>query len=257
MDKQTSAEKTDFLAERIKQNEKRQTINLNSWAFDLLEKSQDNLNILEFCCGTGRQTEYLVKDFPNSQFTCIDISNEAINSVKESSFYSEAKMKVFTSGMDEFIVNNKEKFDLVFVSYGLYYAKNIDLVIKSTIDLINPRGRFVVLGPYGENNKQLFDLVKQSGGSIDDFVIFSSTSFMYDKVIHLSLGKFNDFKLNTIINPVNWESPDEVLTYWKNSTFYQKEIENQFKENLEAHFRNNNHFVNEKHIMLFQGINKR
>ncbi|MHA8104557.1 class I SAM-dependent methyltransferase [Aquirufa nivalisilvae] len=257
MNNQKSAEKTDFLAERIKQNEKRQTINLNSWAFGILENSLSNLNVLEFCCGTGRQTEYLAKEFPNSKFTCIDISNDAINSVKEASFYNEASMNVFTSGMDEFLANNNEKFDLVFVSYGLYYAKNIDLVINTTIDIINSGGRFVVLGPYGENNKQLFDLVLKSGGSIDDFVSFSSTNFMYDKVIRFSLGKFNDIQVNTIINPVKWESSDEVLTYWKNSTFYQKEIEVQFKENLAKHFNSNSYFENEKHIMLFQGINKR
>jgi ubiquinone/menaquinone biosynthesis C-methylase UbiE len=254
---QTAAEKTDFLAERIKQNESNQSLNLNEWAFGNIEGSNEPIKILEYCCGTGKQTEYLRKLFPNAHLTCLDISEAAIQAVKDAKFFDAEKINAFASGMDEFVANNKLKFDLVFVSYGFYYAKNMDNVILKTIELLNFGGKLIVLGPYGKNNKLLFDVVKSSGVKIDDFVTYSCTDYMHDKVIKLSLNSFEEFKINTAINPVKWKSPTDVVLYWKNTTFYDSSIESIFQEKIDNHFKINDSFIMEKHIMLFQGLKRK
>ena len=254
---QTAAEKTDFLAERIKQNESNQSLNLNEWAFGNIEGSSESINILEYCCGTGKQTEYLRKLFPNAHITCLDISEAAIQTVKEASFFDAEKINAFASGMDEFVENNNLKFDLVFVSYGFYYAKDMDNVILKTIELINIEGKLIVLGPYGNNNKLLFDLVKESGVLIDEFVTYSCTDFMYDKVLKHSFNSFKQITIDTAVNPVKWNSKEGVLAYWKNTTFFDEKHEKQFRIKIDDHFKTNSSFVLEKHIMLFQGIAKK
>ena len=253
---QSAAEKTNFLEERIKQNQSNQSLDLNEWAFSRIEEFNVEMEILELCCGTGKQTKYLAKKFPKSRITAVDISTDAIKKVQSSDFFNLSRIKTIVSGMDEFLVANTQKFDIVFVSYGLYYAKNLDQVITQIIEQLNLDGKFIVLGPYGNNNKSLFDLVRDSGVEIDHFVIYSCTDFMHDKVIHLSLSNFQRYTIDTAINLVQWKSASDVLSYWKNTTFYDEKREGIFTKKLDAHFSSYESFNIEKHIMLFQGIKK-
>ena len=75
----SSEKKTDFLIERIQQNENAQSIDINKWAFQNIDGSSEEINVLELCCGTGKQTKYLLEAFPNAKISCLDISAEAIH----------------------------------------------------------------------------------------------------------------------------------------------------------------------------------
>lgn len=249
---QIAAEQTSFLEERIKQNEHNQSLNLNEWAFMNIEPDNKSLSILELCCGTGKQTEYLTKLFPNANITAIDISNDAINTMK----LKFSQVNSIVTGIDEFINTTTDKFDIIFVSYGLYYASNLDDTISKIINSLNVGGKFIVLGPYGNNNKSLFDLVKSTGAKINEFVLYSCTDFMYDKVLRLSMTNFKDIKINTAVNTIKWKSYEDVIMYWKNTTFFDAAKENIFRTKLIDYFNSNDTFNNEKHIMLFQGLKK-
>lgn len=248
---------TDFLSERIKQNEKNQSLNLNEWAFSLIDKSDKQLNILELCCGTGRQTVCLSSHFPNSQLTCLDVSNEAVEAVKNASFFEPSRMQAITSDMDSFFAKRKEQYDIIFVSYGLYYATNIDIVLQAIVNALNQGGKFIVLGPYGKNNLELFDLCRASRVEIPEFVTHSCTDFMCTKVIAQTLSYFSKFNIDTAINPVKWKNKEEVISYWKSSTFYAEAQKKAFTHNLHTHFESEQAFINRKHIMLFQAQNKK
>jgi SAM-dependent methyltransferase len=248
-----SAAKTDYLEERIKQNEKNQSLDLNDWAFNKISGSDEKLSILELCCGTGKQSQKLLEKFPQSQITCVDISKDSIEFIKNQAFYNSEKINLVVAGLDEFVNKINEKYDLIFCSYGLYYAENTDLVISQLIESLNINGRLIILGPYGPNNESLFNLVENSGAKIDPSILYTCTDFMFDKVIKNTATKLNKVQIDTSVNYINWKSTNDLLTYWKNSTFYNLNSENKFKEILENHFKNNSTFTVEKHIMLFQG----
>ena len=102
--------KTDFLMARISQNENNQTVDINKWAFEKIKNTDEKINILELCCGTGKQTEYLVQKFPNATISCLDISIDAISAVKNKFHSHDSRMKFFNTGIDDFFKNNEEKF---------------------------------------------------------------------------------------------------------------------------------------------------
>ena len=50
--------------------------------FKLISKDTRPLNILELCCGTGRQSEYLINHYINSSIDLLDISQDSLNQIK-------------------------------------------------------------------------------------------------------------------------------------------------------------------------------
>ena len=74
-------------------------------------------------------------------------------------------------------------FDLVFCAYGLYYSTDPLATLSEARSWLNPRGRIVVVGPFGPNNGQLFDLVRASGVVLAPAVIDSSQHFMLRTVL--------------------------------------------------------------------------
>jgi len=126
MEKNNDATKTDFLIQRIKQNENFQTIDINEWAFEKIKGSKENIEILELCCGTGKQTGFLLKTFPNANISCLDISEESILTVKENYSSEKNRMNFHNDDIDSFLKKNKKIKNVIFCSYGLNYPKDFN-----------------------------------------------------------------------------------------------------------------------------------
>lgn len=252
--KNNNETKTDFLMARISQNENNQTVDINKWAFEKIKSNSEKINILELCCGTGKQTDYLVQLFPNAKISCLDISIDAITTVKNKFQSHSARMNFYNMGIDGFFKENEEKFDIIFCSYGLYYSKDIDYVLFQINELLNNGGKLVVMGPYGDNNKQLFDILLDLRITIPDLVLSSSSTFMREKVLSFSINHFNAIHLYTTQNNIIWENVESVMNYWKNSTFYDSSIEQEFQKIVETKINLKGNFINEKKIMLIEAI---
>jgi hypothetical protein len=117
---------------------------------------------------------------------------------------------------------------------------------------LNGDGRIVVVGPYGPNNKQLFDLVRASGVAIAESVVSSSELFMLHTVLPWAARNFESISVHTLVNPVHWSTPEKVLNYWQNTTFYDAERRGDFERLLRAHFAEQPEFLNEKWVMLVE-----
>jgi ubiquinone/menaquinone biosynthesis C-methylase UbiE len=254
--KNSNETKTDFLIARINQNENNQTVDINKWAFDKIPARNEVINILELCCGTGKQTEYLVMTFPKATITCLDISVDAINTVKEKFRQETGRMNFYSMGIDEFFKSNKEQYDIIFCSYGLYYSKDIEFVLSKINGCLNPAGRFYVMGPYGDNNKQLFDALAQVNVKIPDPVISSSSTFMFEKVLADATKNFETIHIYTTQNNILWEDVSSVMNYWKSSTFFDAAAETAFKNVAGKTIEDNGRFINTKKIMLIEAIKK-
>jgi ubiquinone/menaquinone biosynthesis C-methylase UbiE len=209
---------------------------------------------LELCSGTGKQTEYLLELFPNSTISCLDISIDAINTVKNNFKDKHSRMSFFVKGIDEFFESNKARFDLVFCSYGLYYSKNIEFVLNSIYNLLNKNGRLMVMGPFGKNNKQLFDILTKLDVTIPQPVIHSSSKFMYEDVLGFAVNNYESVHIHTTQNRIEWKTVESVMSYWKSSTFFNESRENDFQQLVANEIGKNGVFVNDKHIMLLIAI---
>tara|TARA_S200000501_G_scaffold366113_1_gene400472 strand:- start:382 stop:1146 length:765 start_codon:yes stop_codon:yes gene_type:complete len=238
------------LKTRIEHNEKNQRIDINKWAFKLISKDIRPLNILELCCGTGRQSEYLINHYINSSIDLLDISQESLNHIKNSSYFQKSKISTFNIDMDEFFLNNKKKYDIIFVSYGLYYSKNIDEVLKKIKNSINQKGQFIVMGPHGNNNKEIFEIIESTGLKIDKKIKFTCTDFMYDKVINYLSREYYKTRIFKITNKIEWKNINNFISYWENSTFYDEYYKKELINRLKTFFKTNKFFINTKEVML-------
>jgi len=240
---------SEKLKQRINQNIINQKLNFNKWIFSKIQKSNNYKNILELCCGTGNQTKYLSMIFNKANIFCVDLSKESIDYIKKEKYYSSGRIKLVCEDIDNFFLYNKKKFDFIFCCYGLYYSKNVKNLLNEIYKYLNYQGKFVLIGPYGNNNKQIFELLQKSKIPIKKHILSSSSSFMYDVLKH-STDLYQKIIIYTVKNEIKWFNIDDLLTYWKNSTFFYPSREFSVKNELINHYKKNKFFKNDKFIML-------
>jgi ubiquinone/menaquinone biosynthesis C-methylase UbiE len=249
----------ELLEQRIAENSASQEIDLATWIFDRVTV-QTGDRVLELCCGTGGQTLPLLHRVGNSgTVVALDISRKALDTLAaKAGENSRETLKLIESSLENFssllrqIGLQPQSFDLVFCAYGLYYSADARETLIEARSWLKPDGRIVVVGPFGPNNQPLFDLVRASGGTIAEPVTYSSERFMLQTVLPWAARNFAATSVHTMVNPVRWDSPERVLNYWQNTTFYDPEKRAAFEQLLQQHFAGQKTFVNEKWVMLLE-----
>jgi len=257
--KVSRATEAELLEQRISENAASQEIDLATWIFERVQVRPGD-QVLELCCGTGGQTLPLLDRVGNfGRVVALDISRKALDTLHaKAGAANREKLALIESSLDNFPSSLQRErwqpgsFDLVFCAYGLYYSADAQRTLEEARLWLKPDGRIVVVGPFGPNNHQLFDLVRGSGSTIAGPVIFSSECFMLQVVLPWGARNFASTSVHTVVNPVRWTTPERVLNYWQNTTFYDAEKRPAFEQLLTAHFAQHDAFVNEKWVMLVE-----
>jgi SAM-dependent methyltransferase len=250
------ATQAELLEQRIAENAAAQEIDLPTWIFERVQISSGD-RVLELCCGTGGQTLAMLDRVGDSgRVVAVDISKAALDTLASKAGTRRNRLTCFETSLENFssALTGEEggSFDLVFCAYGLYYSTDVLRTLREAKSKLNPGGRIVVAGPFGPNNKQLFDLVRESGVTIAEPVVFSSEAFMLQAVVPWGAENFAAMAVHTMVNPVRWATPERVLNYWQNTTFYDAPRRAEFEELLQAHFAKHSQFVNQKWVMLVE-----
>jgi ubiquinone/menaquinone biosynthesis C-methylase UbiE len=252
------ATQAELLEHRIAENSASQEIDLATWVFERTQVRPGDA-VLELCCGTGGQTLSLLNRVGDAgQVVALDISREALKTLTSKAALwgnrlttIEANLDGFSSSLHKISVK-EESFDLIFCAYGLYYAVDARQTLQEARSWLKPQGAIVVVGPFGPNNKPLFDLLRASGVRLAEPVTFSSERFMTQIVSPWGAENFETLSVRTMVNHVRWRTPERVLNYWQNTTFYDAEKRPAFQELLNSHFVKHGEFVNEKWVMLVE-----
>jgi len=252
------ATQAELLEQRIAENRASQEVDLVRWIFERIQV-QKNDQVLELCCGTGGQTLRILSELGDSgRVYALDISREALDTLQERAGNDQRKLIPVQSGLSDIsralgqFELRRPSFDLVFCAYGLYYSKDAASTLEEALSWLKSGGRIVIVGPFGPNNRQLFDVVRASGATISDAVISSSERFMTDVVVPWSAVRFQSTKISTMVNPVRWATSERVLNYWKNTTFYSAEHQLELERRLRQHFAQHGEFVNEKWVLMVE-----
>lgn len=256
----TRATQSELLDQRIAENRGSQEVDLVSWIFDRVEVRPAD-DILELCCGTGGQTLRMLELLgEGGRLTALDLSETALRTLTEK-VPSEHREKLTTlqAGLDELTAALRQagnrapaRFDLVFCAYGLYYSQDAEKTLDEAVAWLKPGGRIVVVGPYGPNNRELFDLVEASGITLSEAVTSSSERFMLETVIPWAAIHFQTVHVSTMVNAVRWTTPERVLNYWQNTTFFDANKRPLFERLLQQHFAEHGDFVNKKWVMMVE-----
>jgi ubiquinone/menaquinone biosynthesis C-methylase UbiE len=251
------ATQSELLEQRIAENTASQQVDLATWIFERIHV-QPGEKVLELCCGTGGQTLTLLDRVgDNGHVTALDISRPSLDTLTSKAGSRITRLTCVESSLEEMLVameneRSEKNFDLIFCAYGLYYSRNPKRTLEEARSLLRKEGRIAVVGPFGPNNKQLFDLLRESGVAIGDAVVSSSETFMLQEVVKWGAENFKSLSIHTLVNPVRWTTPERVLNYWQNTTFYDVEKRPVFEKRLQEHFSKSMSFVNEKWIMLVE-----
>jgi ubiquinone/menaquinone biosynthesis C-methylase UbiE len=253
------ATQADLLEQRIAENRHSQEVDLVAWIFERA-KIEPSDQILELCCGTGGQTVRMLSSLSeNGRVVALDTSAAALETLTgRATGEVSSKLTTLQASLDELtpaLERNgfrRPSFDLTFCAYGLYYSQDPRKTMDEALAWLKPEGRIVVVGPYGPNNRQLFDLVQASSVTLSESVLFSSAKFMLETVIPWATLHFESVKVSTMVNPVRWATPERVLNYWQNTTFYDAARRPAFEDLLQKHFAEDGQFVNEKWVMMVE-----
>jgi len=253
------ATQAELLEQRIAENRQSQEIDLVEWIFERVRIEPAD-QVLELCCGTGGQTLRMLSSLGESgRVVALDTSAAALETLTQKTSGEESrKLTTVQASLDELFPALERSgfrgrsFDLVFCAYGLYYSQNPEKTLDEAFASLKPRGRIVVVGPYGPNNRQLFELVQASGVTLGEAVVSSSQRFMLKTAIPWAALRFESVRVSTMVNPVRWATPERVLNYWQNTTFYDAARKPAFEALLERHFAEHGQFVNEKWVMMVE-----
>lgn len=253
----TRATHAELLEQRIAENTASQEIDLATWIFERIRVRPGD-RVLELCCGTGGQTLPMLDRVGDSgHVVALDISRKALDTLSsKAGDKNHRNLTLVESRMDDFSPSLCEMqlspggFDLIFCAYGLYYSSDAQQTLSEARSWLGTEGRIVIVGPFGPNNSPLFELVRRSGAEIAEPVVFSSEHFMAQTVLPWAARNFASTSVHTMVNPVRWATPERVLNYWQNTTFYDAEKQPAFEQLLQEHFDRHGAFVNEKWVML-------
>jgi len=242
----SNATKTEALKSRIL-HQKNQSVNLNDWIFENLTVPQEG-NVLELCCGTGSQTTYLAERVKYGSITCVDINLESLEIAKKN--VETSLIRFIESDIDTTANFLDRDYDLIFVSYGFYYSKEPQTLLSSLVERLSSHGRIAIVGPVQGNNAELFNLVRKLGVNIPSAVTDSSEEFMI-RMLRLFLDRFTSIKFFRTTNKITYDSIDSLLEYWRNTTFYNPGLDEQFLLEARSYFSKDP--VNRKSIGLLEG----
>lgn len=252
-----------LLKMRIAANTRRYKYDFNRWIFDSISISGGE-TILELCCGNGLQTLKIAERLTTGVVYASDISQKGINELMTRLPENMAsRVHPVLSDIDNIagtLDNIRPKrilFDLIFCFYGLYYSSNATRVLNDLKRFLKPNGRIVIIGPYGENNTQLYSLFRRAGVRVPEFAIYTATRFMEEVVLPFARKEFDFVNTMSLVNTIYWHRPSEVIDYWKGTTSYYPERTKVLKRELRNYFSKKDIFANDKWILLVQMSRKR
>jgi ubiquinone/menaquinone biosynthesis C-methylase UbiE len=252
------ATRAELLEQRIVENRASQEVDLVRWIFGRIPVRESD-QVLELCCGTGGQTLRMLGTLgERGRLYALDVSSDALRTLVERAAAEKSKLVAVQASLDDFSGTlqsaglERPSFDLIFCAYGLYYSSDARKSLDEASSWLKKDGRIVVVGPFGPNNWQLFDLVRASGVTLPDPVVSSSKTFMTEVVVPWAAVKFQSTRISTMVNPVRWSTPERVLNYWQNTTFYSADNRREFERRLAQHFAQHGEFVNEKWVMMVE-----
>ena len=225
------------------------------WVQELLA-SIDFTRVLDLCCGTGNQLVLYAARPGIEQLVGVDASTSALARAEERlGEMSSANWAVLECvGMDDAFACpsiQHARFDLASCFYGLYYAADPVAVLDAMIDRLDEHGTVLIVGPWGENNATLFNLLERHF-SLPENVLSSARTFMSETVLP-TIARRLQLETRRFVNPVRYPDAAAVLDYWRASTFFDPAFEAAVTRDVEAHVAVHGEFVLEKHVMAAIG----
>lgn len=244
------------LTRRIKAHEKYGSYDLNQWIFEHIDLVE-GLSILDLGCGTGKQTLPLAQVIGYAgQIVPVDISEEALSALSKSAknLGVERRITLIHCGIDHLAGHLHEQvFDRVLACYSLYYAQYPRRLFGLVFRILKSGGVFFFCGPAKGNNLELKQfhyalrreqMPPQKGASV----------FMEQTGQQLAREHFSKVEVFTFQNPLRFDSPEALYSYWSSYSLYDEKLNVAFKAIAAKHFQTHSVFETVKRVVGVKAI---
>ncbi len=244
------------LKQRIQTNERFGSKDLNDWIFSHIDLAE-GLSILDFGCGTGKQTiplAQLVGD--KGHILAVDISQKALDallqSAQELGFNKQiSSLCIGLNDLGKYL--NQYHFDRVLASYSLYYARYPKAVLKVIHRILIPSGILFFCGPAKGNNFEIkqfhYALLGISPSDANEAI-----TFMENTGQQITRKLFSRVEIYHFENPISFDSAQSLYDYWSSHNLYDEHLEYRFKAAARKYFQNNSVFTNVKRVIGVRAI---
>lgn len=223
----------------------------DEWSINLFPKINFGTSILDLGCGTGKQINLFAEFLePDTAIYALDVSSESLNALKNT-YCALPKLKLINDSFENFpnYINAQEGFfDLVYSFYALYYTVNLKNAVSLIYKHLKGNGIFWIVAPYKGTNEEIFDILKRFY-NIDQRAIYSINAFYKDIIILSEKIGFRNIKINLLKNKINFINIKELIYYLRNTTFYNKNHEDDIVKEFKKEFQKSKVFTVSKNAI--------
>jgi ubiquinone/menaquinone biosynthesis C-methylase UbiE len=237
------------LKKRIDLQEKLGFFNLNEWIFANLNPKKGSI-CLDLGCGQGNQSLPLAKIIGNyGSVTALDVSKDSLTLLKSKTLKLKIdnRVKTIQSELDDIEPHLKNmQFDRIVGSYSLYYVRDAVRMFSLIESKLKKNGRLFFCGPSHRNNMELRELISKITGNNCAHENTIASKFMEYKSQEICSELFYNYEILSFDNPINFKTPESVMSYWKSHNLYQESYELLFEKEILKHFELHGQFTNTK-----------
>ena len=237
------------LKNRIDLQEKLGSFDLNQWIFDKLNPIKGSI-CLDLGCGQGNQSLPLAKIIgERGSVTALDASKESLEVLREKALKLKInnRVKIIQSELDDIGLYLKNiQFDYIIGSYSLYYVRDSVKIFSIIQEKLKEGGRLFFCGPSNANNMELRELILKITGDKSILENTIASKFMEYESQVICSGLFQDVEVFSFNNPINFKTPESVVSYWRSHNLYKANYDLLFEKEILKHFEIYGQFTNTK-----------
>jgi ubiquinone/menaquinone biosynthesis C-methylase UbiE len=241
------------LETRLELNRKYQSTDFQSWLLERLPL-REGQTVLDVGCGTGAQTiPFLDKVGARGHICALDISEDSIQILRQKAGPNR-NLTAVASDMQylESVIRQSfqiKEYDIAHSSYALYYSPERIKVLDAMRAHLKPQGTLAIFTPNTPHG--MVEAAKQVSPIPPE--VEESLGFGPSILESYFRGHFWDVTVHFFHNVVSIPSLDEVLRFYRSTTYYYADRESEFANLISARIRKAGAFTFEKNGYLILG----
>ena len=238
---------------RIQINLKQGDNNYIGWVKELIDSIPFS-SVLDVGCGTGELLSLYTEKENIIDIFGVDSDKKNLDVAKKK---LPSNVRLINTKMEKMFSNPeilykgegcKRYFDLISCFYSLYYSKDINRTIAEIMQHITSNGVFLVVGSYGDTNKNFFDLIERYR-PLPSLVKESCSTFMH--TILPILGDYGVVSERNFENHITFLDVGSIMGYYKNTLFYDADVGRLVESELSHYFNVNKSYVLTKKVKAY------